>query len=283
MKPAHHQDFPSQAHRGERQLISAFVPTDGTRPQSATPFGQGGNPCLLLSLSNAPDSAPPADAEFTVCQSWPVTHHKQAVIAVRCYTSGGQAIECCGHGLLAAAHSWQRRMQCSELPLLMNKSLVLSWQQDDNTWLRFARLATVSCPVPGWVAGVLPRQQLPVAAAVCGDEHGYVVLQWPDGFSLRQLVPNLDALSTRSQRALICTSAQPRSGDAIQLRYFAPQYGVVEDTATGSALRVLADYWSPRFTHLTARQCSSVGGLLLARVKAHHVDVGGRCMIDDTT
>jgi predicted PhzF superfamily epimerase YddE/YHI9 len=65
--------------------------------------------------------------------------------------------------------------------------------------------------------------------------------------------------------------------DAIQLRYFAPQYGVPEDTATGSALRVLAEYWSPRFTRLTAEQCSPAGGLLLAQWTPDHIDVGGRC------
>jgi predicted PhzF superfamily epimerase YddE/YHI9 len=53
---------------------------------------------------------------------------------------------------------------------------------------------------------------------------------------------------------------------------------VAEDTATGSAMRILADYWSPRFTSLTAVQCSSEGGLLLAILAPDHVEIGGHCL-----
>ena len=62
------------------------------------------------------------------------------------------------------------------------------------------------------------------------------------------------------------------------MRYFAPQYGVEEDIATGSAMRVLAQYWSSRFKQLTVYQCSPQGGLLLSRHTATHVEVGGRCV-----
>jgi len=68
-----------------------------------------------------------------------------------------------------------------------------------------------------------------------------------DDFDLKHIAPPDNGLSNWPQRAIICTAAQPSTGtDAITLRYFAPQYGVVEDTATGSAMRVLADYWSHR-------------------------------------
>lgn len=202
------------------------------------------------------------------------------MIAVSCYTPQDRVIQCCGHGLLAAAFSWQQRLQRSEVSLLMNNSLVPAWRGGHTTWLRFERLATTVCPVPIWVADVFPDQPLPIAAAICGDEQGYLVFQWPDEFNLKQLSPPLACLSDRSQRAVICTSAHPQvAAGAIQLRYFAPQYGVPEDTATGSALRVLADYWSPRFTRLTAQQCSPAGGLLLARSTQGHIEVGGHCNI----
>ena len=116
------------------------------------------------------------------------------------------------------------------------------------------------------------------AAALAGSAQGYLVLQWPDDFDLKQLRRPTSILSKQTERALICTAAHPGMGEGeIQLRYFAPQYGVEEDSATGSAMRVLADYWYPRFSQLTAYQCSAGGGLLLSRRTATHVEVGGYC------
>ncbi|MCB1704043.1 MAG: PhzF family phenazine biosynthesis protein [Halioglobus sp.] len=196
---------------------------------------------------------------------------------MRCYSAAGQIIQCCGHGLLAAAHSWQRRLQRDRLPLVMNGSVVPSWREGDLTWLRFASLRTRACVLPDWLSQLFPGSP-PLAAATAGGEQGYLVLQWPDDFALQRLLPPVDA-GDYTGRALICTAAQPQWGAAaVQLRYFAPQYGVVEDAATGSAMRVLAHYWSPRHSHLTAHQASQAGGLLLSRYQSSHVEVGGRCI-----
>jgi predicted PhzF superfamily epimerase YddE/YHI9 len=280
MKSAPDQNDPRQEGGIDSQLIAAFVPPgiDGSRWEIGS-----GNLCQLFMLANAPSESVQSGTGLTLCQSWPTTHGKQSVIAVSCYTPDGHAIQCCGHGLLAAAYSWQQRLQRSEVSLLMNNTLVPSWRDQQAIWLRFERLPTKTCAVPDWVMQVFPGQPQPIAAAVCSNEQGYLVLQWPDGFDLHRLSQPADGLSEQTQRALICTSARPSmADDAIQLRYFAPQYGVPEDTATGSALRVLADYWSPRFTHLTARQCSERGGLLLARSTSGHIEVGGHCYIMET-
>jgi predicted PhzF superfamily epimerase YddE/YHI9 len=276
MKSASDQETLSQGGGIDRQLMAAFVlPAKDSLQQSA----HGGNPCLLLMFENAPSAPAPTESGLTICQSWPAAEGEQPVIEIRCYTPDGHAIQCCGHGLLAAAYHWQQRLQCGELPLRMNSSAVPSWSEQGQTWLRFERLPTLACPVPAWVGEVFPGTSQPVSAATCGDEQGYLVLQWADGFSLEALPSPHDRFSALSRRALICTSAQPSVGaDAIQLRYFAPQYGVAEDAATGSAVRVLADYWSPRFASLTAQQCSPEGGRLLARIATDHVEVGGRCI-----
>ena len=161
----------------------------------------------------------------------------------------------------------------------MNNSNVQSWRDGELTWLSFNTLTTHSCEPPEWVEKVFPGQIKPLAAATAGDEQGYLVLQWPDGFSLARLPLPQDCLIQHSQRALICTVAQPAAGkNAIELRYFAPQHGVVEDIATGSAMRILSHYWSFRFDQLTARQCSPMGGQLFANFKDTQVEIGGHCM-----
>jgi predicted PhzF superfamily epimerase YddE/YHI9 len=232
-----------------------------------------------MMLRRSPEEAVRATDEITACQSWTNTREDREVVAVRCYTPGGELIQCCGHGLLAAAHAWQRALDRDRLTLEMNGSRIPSWRQDAYTWLRFHTPTTAPCPVPGWVGRVFPAQRGPVAAATSGGERGYLILRWPDDFDLHGLLPRGHLLSGETARALICTAARPSQGeDAIQLRYFAPQYGVIEDGATGSAMRVLAAYWSSRFGRLTARQCSPAGGLLLASLAPGHVDVGGRCL-----
>ena len=238
-----------------------------------------GNPCLLLTLDAPPQDALPIATGVTQCQSWLETHDGASVIAVRCYSAGGQLIQCCGHGLLAAAHSWQRQLQCEVVELSMNGSVLFSWREGDITWLRFAPMRMHDEVVPDWLPQVFSGSQQACVAANVGEASDYLVLQWPDGFDLSCLPRPAATLAQWTNRALICTTAQPEWGEgAVQLRYFAPQYGVLEDAATGSAMRVLAQYWSSRFSQLTAYQCSPAGGLLLSRRTAAHIDVGGRCV-----
>lgn len=267
--------YPGGIVKSEHQLIVAFVPREVESAHVVS-----GNPCLLHVLDSAP--LHPVDAFGpTVCQSWPERQSGRPVISVRCFGPGGESIQCCGHGLLASAYAWQRQLGCEELTLSMHGSIVVSWRDKELTWLRFNAPSIKACPLPAWVREVFvgAAADAPIAAATSGSEQGYLVLQWPDHFDLSVLQPPAKSLSELTDRALICTSAQPAGGEgAIQLRYFAPQYGVVEDDATGSAVRVLGEYWSSRYTQLTARQCSLAGGLLFSRRENNHVDVGGYCV-----
>ncbi len=76
---------------------------------------------------------------------------------------------------------------------------------------------------------------------------------------------------------------QARCGENIQYRYFAPQFGVPEDSATGSAMRVLAAYWQQRGygDEQRALQRSAAGGWLLSRVEGERTWIGGHVQ-DDT-
>ena len=165
MKPTQDQNFACQGQGDNSQLIATFLPMDTT---AAISESSAGNPCQLLSLRRAPKEPIPSSTGLTLCQSWPTRHSKYPAIVVSCYTAGGQVIQCCGHGMLAATHSWLRRLQSDELSLQMSNSHVLGWREQANTWLRFNRLLTKSVPVPGWVAEVFPQQQQPIAAANCG-------------------------------------------------------------------------------------------------------------------
>jgi hypothetical protein len=149
-----------------------------------------------------------------------------------------------------------------------------------------------------------------IAAAEAGSAHDYLVLQWPDGTDLRALQWPGETLARYTRRALIitclsdqdsmvgsgykdsldnCIPSRPAPHTSvraapdeparvlrIQLRYMAPQYSPSEDSATGSAMRVLASYWQSRLgaCRLEAWQRSAGGGLLHT-----HIDEQGRVWV----
>ena len=188
-------------------------------------------------------------------------------------TSAGKLIQCCGHGLLASAAVYLQNQDLEACTLKMGDSFVACHRRDNDFWLVFNRLTARECEVPAWVS--LFFKHPPQRAALAGDESAYLVLEWPNGYPLETLsTPNID-LQDFTGRALIVTARHSEA--QIGFRYFAPQYGVSEDVATGSAMRVLADYWFQRcgYQQLRARQYSSEGGLLLSRLRGGQVEVGG--------
>jgi predicted PhzF superfamily epimerase YddE/YHI9 len=133
--------------------------------------------------------------------------------------------------------------------------------------------------VPAWTN--LFTGDAPLACAKEGDDTGYLVVEWPEDTDLAGLYPPGDCLQRHTMRALIATCrispANSLAGENIQLRYFAPQYGVDEDVATGSAMRVLASYWQQRGlgNQLRGLQRSARGGWLFSRLESTRVWVGG--------
>jgi predicted PhzF superfamily epimerase YddE/YHI9 len=228
-----------------------------------------GNLCAVI--AQIPPSHVPA-AELTRCYSWP---DEGGAFVVACYTAAGEQIHCCGHGLLAVAHYWLKDGEGERVTLRMGDARLHAHREGEHCWVGFGHLAIANAPVPDWVARVFPVA--PTRAAVAGGPAGYVLLEWPEDFHL-PLLPVPDAgLGQFTDCALIAFSRCSTGEYPIHLRYFAPQYGVDEDSATGSALRVLADYcWQVYgMAEFTARQCSPGGGVLRAQVDSQQVAIGG--------
>lgn len=241
----------------------------------------GGNPCLVTLCATPPERAP-GRTGMTHCLSWPLGAQRAGV---SCWTAGGNPIQCCGHGLLCSAASWISHWG-RDGTLVMNGSEVACHAIGEQVWLGFAPLATRACEVPRWCKYYF--DVVPDAAATAGSTDGYLVLQWPAGFELASLPRPDESLAQHTERSLIvtCSAGNSSALDAtsIRYRYFAPQYGVSEDTATGSAMRVLASFWqqSGLGRVLTAYQCSAQGGLLFSRIEQDTVWIGGRTSIMST-
>jgi PhzF family phenazine biosynthesis protein len=92
----------------------------------------------------------------------------------------------------------------------------------------------------------------------------------PDFAAMRRL-PGADAIVTAPGQGEI---------DFVS-RYFAPNYGIDEDPATGSAHCVLAPYWAGRLgkQELRARQISARGGDLMCTLSGDRVTLAGRAVL----
>nr|WP_281182254.1 PhzF family phenazine biosynthesis protein [Vibrio sonorensis] len=88
-----------------------------------------------------------------------------------------------------------------------------------------------------------------------------LVLVLPSPLAVARFVPDFDKIeATDGFHALIVTAKS--SENSYVLRYFAPQIGIPEDLATGSAQCSLAPYWFNQLNknRLSAQQMSATGG-----------------------
>lgn len=209
---------------------------------------------------------------WTFCHLEPIGSTKK--LLVQC-VQAGSFIQCCGHGLLCAAKYWADRYTLPQFELTMNHSLIKANVVNCCVRLNFPRLDVLANRVPDWVRGL--SECKPIRAAVCGPNTGYLILQWPDGFDLRCLQNVAQTLLSASERALIVTAASIDAEEDFRFRYFAPQYGNEEDSATGSAMRVLVEFWRARFDECVAYQVSASRGLFMGRLTGDGVSVEGFC------
>lgn len=211
------------------------------------------------------------DAE-ACCWTWLEGNRLQ----VRCYHAG-IPIEFCGHGLLASAYAWRHCHWTAGAVQSATQSYRVSDSADGSLWLHCPRIATQPAeePIPPtWF------DHPPCASALAGPDNGYWILRWPDGFDIATLQPDLAQISRCTRRAIIATASNPLSDGAyrVNLRYFAPQYGNPEDSVTGSACVVLADYW--RQPQLVLHQRSPRGGTIEAQLNGDSVAIGGQLAME---
>lgn len=176
-------------------------------------------------------------------------------LAIECFNRS-QKIKRCGHGSLAAHAAYQPA------------------EQNGLHWLAMPIMASQNVDLPDWLSQAF--DQTPGCAAQAGDANDYLILEWPaeqsisaDELTLKRLQVNFEAISQHTQRAIIATQWAGKNGIDFYQRYFAPQHGVNEDSATGSAHAVLARYWQQKRgqDQFIARQCSNAGGILHSKIQ----------------
>ncbi|WP_339897853.1 PhzF family phenazine biosynthesis protein [uncultured Gilvimarinus sp.] len=117
--------------------------------------------------------------------------------------------------------------------------------------------------------------QTPIHKAVrIGGRQDYTLLLLPDTHALQQMKPPGRSFALYSRRSVIALCPAPHHW---QLRYFAPQYGVPEDAATGSACVQASAYLTHigKGRHFDFVQYSPARGIMHTEVLARRVTVRG--------
>ena len=186
-------------------------------------------------------------------------------------------VELCGHATLACAHVIFTELDSS------TNSVVFSSRAGKLTVSRDNGLLDMD--FPAWqVENTAPPQALldglgqePEAVYVDSEHPNYYVV-YPDEKTVRAVNPNFGLLQELHPFGVAITAPGIQSDFAS--RYFAPSYGIDEDSVTGSIHSALTPYWSARLgkDSLHARQVSERGGELFCVNAGERVHIAGRAV-----
>jgi PhzF family phenazine biosynthesis protein len=109
------------------------------------------------------------------------------------------------------------------------------------------------------------------------DDGGHLFLVFDSEAEVRALAPDFRAL--RAIEAGVIATAPGAQSDCV-VRYFAPAFGIDEDSATGSIHCALAPYWGARLgkSAIHSRQISKRGAELFCELKGSRVDIAGNAV-----
>lgn len=178
-------------------------------------------------------------------------------------------VDLCGHATLACAHLLGGTAR------FHTRSGVLSCSRTDDGWIEMDFPAdppsiTDLSPSPG-IGGI----------RWSGRGRYDVLIELESASSLREYAPDLAALAELGSRAVILTARGDRPGVDCVSRVFAPNCGIPEDPATGSAHCTLAVYWGELTgkEDLVGEQASPRGGIVRMRRSADRVVIGGQAVV----
>jgi PhzF family phenazine biosynthesis protein len=117
-----------------------------------------------------------------------------------------------------------------------------------------------------------------------GAGAGALIAVWPSSDEIKALQPGADLaalLKTVKAGSLLATAQSDGRPYDFVSRFFAPDYGVLEDPVTGSAHCALTPFWAKRLgrPQLNARQVSPRGGDLYVTDAKDRTIIAGDCAL----
>lgn len=210
------------------------------------------------------------EKKYNIATTCFIKHFIDEQYTVRCFNADNE-IQCCGHGMIAAAKTIFFELDISKVVINGNVIVSSGSKEKDNNHiaLKLPRIPSTPQALPYWVGDSITfegKNLIPSSSAVSAENDGYELFEFEpvlalDVFSALQL--DLKQVCENTKRAVVLIQFD-REKKYLYMRYFAPQYGVLEDSATGSVMRFVADYIEQKYqcTHFDVSQCSSQGGFM---------------------
>lgn len=187
-------------------------------------------------------------------------------------------VELCGHATLAAGRALVLAGEVGRTARFWSASGELWFEWDGlSGWLDFPAAEVVEGrgddEVSGMVAGLF---RAPVWVGTGGGDW---LVELADEGAVADYEADMAEISRLGRRGLAVTARVDASG--FVYRFFAPQSGVPEDPATGSAQCYLAPYWGVRTgsRRLRSWQLSSRGGFFESEWVGERVRIGGAASV----
>lgn len=183
-------------------------------------------------------------------------------------------VNLCGHATLAAAFILFEKLgeEREKICFHSKSGPLFVTREGELIRLDFPAEPARVCETPEEIIKAFGKAPMEVLKSV-----DYLVV-FEDFEDLRALNPDLQALSTLDLRG-VCVTTRSMEYDFTS-RFFAPNYGINEDSVTGSAHTQLVPYWAERLGKNTLRtkQLSPRGGKLWCELSGERVYISGKAV-----
>lgn len=231
------------------------------------PFG--GNPAAVAVLDSFPDETRmhQVAAEMALSETAYCVPRLDGDFDLRWFTPLTE-VSLCGHATLATAHL------IGGAPRFHTRSGILSCAVEDDGLVRMDFPADP--PSPSEIPAALGIEGVQAFARTRED----VLVELEAADAVRRLIPDLALLAGLGTRGVIVTAPGDRPGIDCVSRFFAPNVGIPEDPATGSAHCALAAWWGDRLRRheLVGEQASARRGVIWMRRRDGCVELGGKAV-----
>ncbi|MBV8935875.1 MAG: PhzF family phenazine biosynthesis protein [Alphaproteobacteria bacterium] len=238
----------------------------------------GGNPAAVCPLSEwLPDETMQAiAAENNLAETAFFVPQRDRYL-LRWFTPTVE-VELCGHATLASAYVVTHLLTPDQRSVTFEtlKAGPLEVSRDGEL---------LAMDFPAWPPERKPADPQVLAALGAAPAESFVargrtLAVYDKAETVEKLQPDFAAMRQIKGANAIVTAPGSDGVDFVS-RYFAPNYGVDEDPATGSAHCVLTPYWATRLgkNRLTARQISKRVGELDLTMRGDRITVAGRAVL----
>jgi len=181
-------------------------------------------------------------------------------------------VDLCGHATLASAYVLFKFLDYSKDTIIFHSksgALLIS-KEDELIKMDFPAEPAVRCDTPEAIIKAFGKKPVEVLKSV-----DYIVVFDED---ISTLTPDLDALKALDLRG-VCITSKDTEYDFVS-RFFAPNYGIDEDSVTGSAYTQLTPYWAEKLNKnsFISKQLSARGGVVRCELKQDRVEICGKAV-----